>query len=127
MKNKRNREKHIVFIIVLIILFSVNLDEIENKMCFLKTFKGNINWLNNIVERYSQLFVAMILLIGIIGAAIKLSVSISGVSFAGIEIALKDVDTTVKNKVRNYLNTKRSLFYIKPKNVKMVPMGARII
>ena len=44
----------------------------------------------------------------------KLSVSVKGVSFAGIEVALKDIDENVKNSVRNYLNTKRSLFNFKP-------------
>lgn len=53
-------------------------------------------------------------MIAIIVAVAKLSVSVSGVSFAGLEITLKDTDANVKNRVRNYLNTKRSLFYIKP-------------
>ena len=42
-----------------------------------------------------------------------LSISVKGVSFAGFEITLKDTDKAVKNNIKNYLNTKRSLFYIK--------------
>lgn len=106
--------KYIFIAIILIILFTVDLDAIEDKLIFLKVFKLNINWLNHIVESYAQLFIGTIILIAIVGAAVKLSVSISGVSFAGFEITLKDTDANVKNKVRNYLNTKRSLFYIKP-------------
>ena len=106
--------KYIFIAIILIILSTVDLDAIEDKLIFLKVFKLNINWLNHIVESYAQLFIGTIILIAIVGAAVKLSVSISGVSFAGFEITLKDTDANVKNKVRNYLNTKRSLFYIKP-------------
>ena len=44
----------------------------------------------------------------------KFSVSVSGVSIAGIDISLKDTDKVVKSNIRNFLNTKRSLFCLKP-------------
>ena len=106
--------KVLVILFLFIILFLVNLDSIEDKCTFLRIFKRNINWLEHIVEIYSPLFFAVIIIGVIIWSVFKLSLSVKSISFAGFEISLKDTDKTVKNNIKNYLNTKRSLFYIKP-------------
>ena len=106
--------KIIICVIVFAVLFFVNLDALEDKCVFLQTFKANIRWIENIVESYSQLFFAVIIFTVAIWAAFKISISVKNVSFAGFDISVKDSDKAVKNSVKNYLNTKRSLFVFKP-------------
>lgn len=106
--------KIIICIIVFAGMFFVNLDAVEDKCFFLQTFKANIWWLENIVESYSQLFFAIIVFAVVLWAAFKISISVKNVSFAGFDISVKDSDKAVKNSVKNYLNTKRSLFVFKP-------------
>lgn len=116
-KNVKVGKRIVKFFTVLIpgiILFLVDLNSLEDKCAFLTIFKTNVDLLENIVETYSPLFWATIILIAIIWSMFKISISIKGVSFAGFDVALKDSDKVVKSNIKNYLNTKRSLFYIKP-------------
>lgn len=91
----------------------MDLDYLEDKCTFLRIFILNVNWLEHLIESYTSLFILTVVVAFIIWAMFTLSISVKGVSFAGFEITLKDTDKAVKNNIKNYLNTKRSLFYIK--------------
>ena len=84
------------------------------KCVFLQTFKANILWFKYLVETYSQLFLAVVIFSVVLWAAFNISISVNNISFSGFDISLKDSDKAVKNRVKNYLNTKRSLFMFKP-------------
>lgn len=103
----------IIALIIFFLLFFVDLDYLEDKCTFLRIFKLNVNWLEQLIESYTSLFILTVVVAFIIWAMFTLSISVKGVSFAGFEITLKDTDKAVKNNIKNYLNTKRSLFYIK--------------
>ena len=103
----------IVIVFIILLLFFVDLDYLEDKCTFLRTFKLNVNWFEHLIESYTSLFIFIVVVAFIIWAMFTLSISVKGVSVAGFEITLKDTDKAVKNNIRNYLNTKRSLFYIK--------------
>lgn len=112
-KTRRLWFKSIVITLIFAILFFVNIDAIEDKCVFLRIFKQNVKWIEHIVESYSPLFLATIVMTIIFWSMFKLSISVNKISFAGVDISLKDSDKAVKNAVKNYLNTKRSLFFFK--------------
>ena len=52
------------------------------------------------------------MLLGFIAVKIGYNISLTSVSFGAFGIQIKNPDKLVKNNIRNYLNTKRSLFAI---------------
>lgn len=114
MKKKIDPIIAIVLLMILAILLLLDLDATINKIVFLDVFKRNVSWLENLVDTYTPLLIFTIIIVFIIWANVKLSVSITGCSFGGIDISLKATENEVKNNMRNFLNTKRSLFCIEP-------------
>ena len=93
----------IIALIIFFLLFFVDLDYLEDKCTFLRIFKLNVNWLEQLIESYTSLFILTVVVAFIIWAMFTLSISVKGVSFAGFEITLKDTDKAVKNNIKNYL------------------------
>lgn len=117
-KTEKKVIKYAIIIMVIIalwfVLFTVDIDALENQWKVLVIFKRNIRWMEGLVETFSPLAIFALLLVFAIWAISKFSFSVNGFSIAGIEISLKDTDKFVKTNVRNFLNTKRSLFFLKP-------------
>ena len=91
----------IIALIIFFLLFFVDLDYLEDKCTFLRIFKLNVNWLEQLIESYTSLFILTVVVAFIIWAMFTLSISVKGVSFAGFEITLKDTDKAVKNNIKN--------------------------
>lgn len=97
-------------IIIVIVLF-VDITGLGN-ISWLVTFKENIKWLAGIANTYAALVVFIVVLIFVIQIAMRFSISMRNATVLGIEFSLKNPDEIVKNNMRNYLCTKRTLFEI---------------
>lgn len=112
---KNNWRKFVSLGIVIFLLFAmffVDMQSFRSKCGFLNTFKSNIKWLANIIENYLCVFIAFIVIVIIVKMVFNLTFTVSGANIAGIDISLKSPEKLVKNNIKNFLSTKRSLFEI---------------
>lgn len=103
----------VVFIILGILVF-VDISELIGKCTYLATLKNNLFWLERVLDTFTPLFVLILIMIFIVWAKTNLSITITSCSVGGVEVSLRDIEGEVKYNVKNFLNTKRSLFKIYP-------------
>ena len=56
----------IIALIIFFLLFFVDLDYLEDKCTFLRIFKLNVNWLEQLIESYTSLFILTVVVAFII-------------------------------------------------------------
>ena len=110
--------KTIVYIVMvvasLLLLFFCDLNALFDSLKWLDVFKKNMYWIESIIDTFTPMAVFVIVVGFVIWAKMKLSFTVTGCSVGGVEISLKNVEDEVKCNIRNYLNTKRSLFVTEP-------------
>lgn len=115
-KNSKNNWRTFVFwgivFLVILAMFFLDMQSVQSKCSFLSTFKSNIKWLANIIDNYLSVLIAFIVFFIIVKMAFNLSFTVNGANIAGIEISLKSPEKLVKNNIKNFLSTKRSLFEV---------------
>ena len=105
-----------MFIIFLVcgftcILCFVNLHELICKFPAYATVRLNLDFLAAVGSKYGRLFLTLGLLLLFIHFKCNYKINVTDFTFAGFSFALKDPERIIRVKIRNYLNTKRSLFY----------------
>ena len=98
-----------IVISVLLLLFC-DLNTLFDSFRCLNILKKNMYWIESIIETFTPMAVLGIIVVFAVWAKIKLSFTVTGCSIGGVEISLKNVEEEAKSNIRNYLNTKRSLF-----------------
>lgn len=97
---------------IIILLFTVDIKKMLSYVPGIFVFKKNLDFIDGTLESYLLLIVFVGLFIVTCIVKNRVSITIPSISFGGIEIYLKNTEKVVKANMRNYLNTKRSLFYI---------------
>lgn len=109
----------IIALIIFFLLFFVDLDYLEDKCTFLRIFKLNVNWLEQLIESYTSLFILTVVVAFIIWAMFTLSISVKGVSFgvllcnekndAMVELTLPEDSNIYASQYKLYLPDKKLL------------------
>ena len=104
----------IAFGVSITILVIVDIPSLISNLTCLSILKKNLYWIERMLDTFTPLLVLTLVLIFILWAKTNLSITMKSISVGGVEVSLKDSEDEVKNNVRNFLNTKRSLFKIIP-------------
>lgn len=104
----------IVFVGMIAILVFVDISMLISNLTCLSILKKNLYWIERMLDTFTPLLVLTLFLMFVLWAKTNLSITIKSISVGGVEVSLKDSEDEVKNNVRNFLNTKRSLFKIIP-------------
>lgn len=112
-KKKNYIIRFIVLLIIAILVF-IDIPSLVRNMTCLTTLKNNLYWLERMLDTFTPLLIVFLIAMFIIWAKTHLSITITSCSIGGVEVSLKNIEDDVKNNVRNFLNTKRSLFKIYP-------------
>lgn len=99
---------------IVAILVFVDISAVISKLSYFTIVKNNLDWLASLLDKYALLLLSILFVVAFVWAKIHLSISITSCSIGGIEINLKNIEGEVRINVRNYLNTKRSLFAVYP-------------
>jgi len=106
---------HIVIVVVsLVLLVFCDLNALFDSLKWLDVFKKNMYWIESLIDTFTPMAVLVIVVGFAVWAKMKLSFTVTGCSVGGVEISLKNVEEEAKCNIRNYLNTKRSLFVTEP-------------
>lgn len=103
-------------VILVIFLFTVDIKNVVTKVSFLDTLSSNLSFLEGLIDKYKTILGTVLIIMLVIMVGVKYQISVSKLSICGIEVRLKNSDKYVINNVKNFLNTKRSLFFINPEN-----------
>ena len=101
----------IIFIATFIVLAFADIRFLIHKIPHYYVLKSNLDFLALIVSNYGALIIAFLLIGLIFYLAFKFHVNVAEFSLLGMTFTLRDQEDIVKSQIRNYLNTKRSLFY----------------
>lgn len=104
----------IAFGVSITILVIVDIPSLISNLTCLSILRKNLYWIERMLETFTPLLVLTFISIFILWAKTQLSITMTSFSVGGVVISLKDSENEVKNNVRNFLNTKRSLFKIIP-------------
>lgn len=107
-----NITKFILPLLIILMLLICDVKEILLKIPNIDTLAKNIKFINDVITRYLLVIIIIVVIWCWIFIRNHMNISVPKISFAGIEINLKNIDGIVKANIRNYLNTKRTLFAI---------------
>lgn len=100
-----------IFVLLLIIMGSIPFSPFE-KWWFIVNFMSNVSIIRAFLSVLILFLVAYILLVGAFHQ--RYSLRLEQLSFGGINILLNKSDLLFKKSVKNYLDTKRTLFKFDP-------------
>lgn len=104
--------KFILPLLTILMLLICDVKEILLKIPNIDTLAKNIKFINDVITHYLLVIIIIVVIWCWIFIRNHMNISVPKISFAGIEINLKNIDGIVKANIRNYLNTKRTLFAI---------------
>lgn len=110
----------VAIIAIIVALGTVNVRDLLVKFPFFVMLHINLSFASKIIGQYSALIICVLILLGFIAVKIGYNISVTSVSIGAFGIQIKNPDKLVKNNIRNYLNTKRSLFEIDLDNDNLV-------
>lgn len=103
---------NILTIIIIIILFFVDIKKMLMLIPNMSIFLKNIKFLNVVITKYFFIVLFVIIVSLLMFYKKSINITIPKISFAGIEINLKNVEKIVWSNITNYLRTKRTIFKI---------------
>lgn len=112
---KKNILKFIFLIIIVCVLLSLLFVEIKpllTKCSMLNTLNQNFIFLAKQIDKFDSLLIVSLLIFVVIYCKSKFTFEISSFSIGNINVNVKNTDQIVKSNIKNYLNTKRTLFLI---------------
>lgn len=104
----------VMIVASLLLLIFCDLNALFDSLKWLDVFKKNMYWIEGIIDTFTSMAVLVIVVSFVAWAKMKLSFTVTGCSVGGVEISLNNVEEETKRNIRNYLNTKRSLFVTEP-------------
>lgn len=111
-----NQILKIIFIILFILLlFIIDLKKIVIQIPGIHIFKLNINFIRYIFITLFPIILMIIILVLLISILSKIHIKFNKFTFCGLEIILNNPSNIVKIDIKNFLNTKRSLFFFNEK------------
>lgn len=99
-------------IVGIVILINVNIKEFLKQYPKMVLLKANLDFLETLLTSYTILIIIAIILLCWIALHRKFDINITKISVKGIDFNFKNNEETAKFKIKNYLNSKRSLFVI---------------
>lgn len=99
-------------ILTIIILFFVDIKKMLMLIPNMSIFLKNIKFLNVVITKYFFIVLFVIIVSLLMFYKKSINITIPKISFAGIEINLKNVEKIVWSNITNYLRTKRTIFKI---------------
>lgn len=103
---------NILTIIIIIILFFVDIKKMLMLIPNMSIFLKNIKFLNVVITKYFFIVLFVIIVSLLMFYKKSINITIPKISFAGIEINLKNVEKIVWSNITDYLRTKRTIFKI---------------
>lgn len=101
----------IVFTIILIILCFVDVHAFLSCFYVYPMLKKNLDYLAKVIEKYDIILISIIIVSFIVYYITHFTINITEFSFAGLTFSFRKTEDVIKTKIRNHLNTKRSLFF----------------
>lgn len=113
-KNLKRMWSLLSAVILISILFVVDMKKIYTDFTVVQIFVRNMEFFENIFDKYNRVLWTAIVIAILLYLGTKYEVSVTKMSVCGAEIKLKNPDIIVLRNVTNFMNTKRSLFFIDP-------------
>lgn len=107
-----NISKIFLPVLFILVLLLCDIKEILLKIPNIDILAKNLKFINDVITQYLLVIIIVVIVWCWIFIRNHMNISVPKISFAGIEINLKNIDGIVKANIRNYLNTKRTLFTI---------------
>lgn len=106
-----------IFFVVLFVLslFMIDLKKIIIHIPGIQLFKTNINFIKYIFTTLFPVILVITILVFFISILSKIRIKFNKFTFCGLEIILNDPSNVIKINIKNFLNTKRSLFFFDEK------------
>jgi len=100
-----------LFLLLFVVMGAIDFSPFE-KTLFFSNFMANSEFIKTFLSVFILFLVAFILFVGAINK--KYSFKVEQLNFGGLNVLFNNSDALYKGSLKNYLNTKRSLFLIKP-------------
>lgn len=101
----------IAFIIILIVFCFIDVHTYLSSIYVYPMLKKNLDFFAKVLGKYDIVLINIIIASFIVYYITHFTINITEFSFAGLTFSFKKTDEVIKTKIRNHLNTKRSLFY----------------
>lgn len=99
------------FLLFLGLLCFVDIHTFLRGFPFYIKLSDNLDFIEAILGKYGRIFICILVMSVLAYFHNKFTLTISNFSFAGITFSLRKPEEIIKARIRNHLNTKRSLFY----------------